>query len=169
MTLIDTSAWIEFLRDTDSPICQQVDDLLSVEIATCDATRMEVLAGPHGAQTCRLPDRRGCHSRRRTDRPHGYGFRRTGTAHELASRRCISSHLQLSHSRAHPFMPQSTLINAALLSHSNPGLMNGASGRRSYRANVNQVIKYSPRLLAQRVGLLNRVGRSTLLAPSMAL
>ena len=50
MTLIDTSAWIEFLRDTGSPICQQVDDLLSVEIATCDAIRMEVLAGARDEQ-----------------------------------------------------------------------------------------------------------------------
>lgn len=45
MILIDTSAWVEFLRDTGSPTCQRVDDLLAVEIATCDAIRMEVLAG----------------------------------------------------------------------------------------------------------------------------
>ena len=45
MILLDTSAWIEFLRDTGSPICQRVDDLLAAEIATCDAVRMEVLAG----------------------------------------------------------------------------------------------------------------------------
>ena len=44
MILIDTSAWIEFLRDTGSPICQRVDDLLAAEIATCDVVRMEVLA-----------------------------------------------------------------------------------------------------------------------------
>jgi predicted nucleic acid-binding protein len=43
--LIDTSAWVEFLRDTGSPICQRVDDLLAAEIATCDVIRMEVLAG----------------------------------------------------------------------------------------------------------------------------
>ena len=45
MILIDTSAWIEFLRDTGSPVCQRVDDLLGADIATCDVVRMEVLAG----------------------------------------------------------------------------------------------------------------------------
>lgn len=45
MILIDTSAWIEFLRDTGSPICEEVDRLLGEKIATCDAVRMEVLAG----------------------------------------------------------------------------------------------------------------------------
>jgi len=48
--LIDTSAWIEFLRDTGSPICQRVDDLLATEIATCDVVRMEVLAGARDEQ-----------------------------------------------------------------------------------------------------------------------
>jgi len=56
--LIDTSAWVECLRDTGSPICQRVDDLLAAEIATCDAVRMEVLAGarsePHLQQLRRL-------------------------------------------------------------------------------------------------------------------
>ena len=50
MILIDTSAWVEFLSDTGSPICQRVDDLLAVEIATCDAVRMEVLAGARDEQ-----------------------------------------------------------------------------------------------------------------------
>lgn len=45
MILIDTSAWIEFLRDTGSQVCARVDDLLASEIATCDPVRMEVLAG----------------------------------------------------------------------------------------------------------------------------
>lgn len=45
MILIDTSAWIEFLRDTDSPVCNRVDELLEEEIAVCDPIRMEVLAG----------------------------------------------------------------------------------------------------------------------------
>ena len=45
MILIDTSAWIEFLRDTRSPICERVEVLLESEIATCDVIRMEVLAG----------------------------------------------------------------------------------------------------------------------------
>jgi len=43
--LIDTSAWIEFLRDTGSPVCTAVDDLLADDIAICDAVSMEVLAG----------------------------------------------------------------------------------------------------------------------------
>jgi len=34
--LIDTSAWIEFLRDTGSAVCARVDDLLDGEFATCD-------------------------------------------------------------------------------------------------------------------------------------
>lgn len=45
MVLIDTSAWIEFLRDTGSPACRHVDDLLASEVAICDPIRMEVLAG----------------------------------------------------------------------------------------------------------------------------
>jgi predicted nucleic acid-binding protein len=45
MILIDTSAWIEFLRDTGSAVCARVDELLEAEIATCHPIRMEVLAG----------------------------------------------------------------------------------------------------------------------------
>lgn len=45
MILIDTSAWIEFLRDTASPVCRRVDALLAEDIAVCDPVRMEVLAG----------------------------------------------------------------------------------------------------------------------------
>ena len=45
MILIDSSAWIEYLRDTGSPVCQRVDDLLSADIATCAPVRMELLAG----------------------------------------------------------------------------------------------------------------------------
>ena len=48
MILIDTSAWVEFLRDTGSPICNRVEALLENEIAVCDAVRMEVLAGARG-------------------------------------------------------------------------------------------------------------------------
>lgn len=50
MILVDTSAWIEFLRDTGSPVCQRVDDLLATEIAICDVVRMEVLAGARDEQ-----------------------------------------------------------------------------------------------------------------------
>ena len=45
MILVDTSAWIEFLRDTSSATCNRVEALLESEIATCDVVRMEVLAG----------------------------------------------------------------------------------------------------------------------------
>jgi predicted nucleic acid-binding protein len=43
--LIDTSAWVEFLRGTDSPVCDAVDRLLDNDLATCDAISMELLAG----------------------------------------------------------------------------------------------------------------------------
>ncbi len=45
MILLDTSAWIEFLRDTGSPVCRRVDEVLADVVATCDPVRMEVLAG----------------------------------------------------------------------------------------------------------------------------
>ena len=45
MILVDTSAWVEFLRDTGSMACDQVEALLGGEIAVCDAILMEVLAG----------------------------------------------------------------------------------------------------------------------------
>jgi predicted nucleic acid-binding protein len=61
LILIDTSAWVEFLRDTGSPVCERVDHLLDSKIATCDAVRMEVLAGArddaHARQLSRLLDR----------------------------------------------------------------------------------------------------------------
>jgi predicted nucleic acid-binding protein len=45
MILIDTSAWIEFLRDTGSSVCLRVDELLGDDIAICEPVRMEILAG----------------------------------------------------------------------------------------------------------------------------
>lgn len=45
MILVDTSAWIEFLRDTGSPTCDAVDRLLDDDLAICDPVSMEVLAG----------------------------------------------------------------------------------------------------------------------------
>ncbi len=45
MILVDTSAWIEFLRDTGSAVCNRVDGLLDDDLAICDPIRMEVLAG----------------------------------------------------------------------------------------------------------------------------
>jgi len=50
MILIDTSAWIEFLRDTGSPVCERVQEALSSEIAVADPIRMEVLAGARNEQ-----------------------------------------------------------------------------------------------------------------------
>ena len=43
--MIDTSAWVEFLRGTGSPICDRVETLLDGDLAICDPVRMEVLAG----------------------------------------------------------------------------------------------------------------------------
>lgn len=45
MILVDTSAWVEFLRDTGSWQCEQVDALIEQEFAITDAIRMELLAG----------------------------------------------------------------------------------------------------------------------------
>ena len=45
MILVDTSAWVEFLRGTGSPACERVDQLLGGDIATCPPVSMEVLAG----------------------------------------------------------------------------------------------------------------------------
>jgi predicted nucleic acid-binding protein len=45
LILIDTSGWVEFLRDTGSPVCERVDVLLGGDVATCDPVRMELLAG----------------------------------------------------------------------------------------------------------------------------
>ncbi|MYG52776.1 MAG: PIN domain nuclease [Rhodospirillaceae bacterium] len=45
MIVIDTSAWVEFLRDTGSTVCDRVDVALGGDVAICDAIRMEVLAG----------------------------------------------------------------------------------------------------------------------------
>jgi predicted nucleic acid-binding protein len=43
--LVDTSAWVEFLRDTGSAVCEEVDRLLGEEIVITDPITMEVLAG----------------------------------------------------------------------------------------------------------------------------
>lgn len=45
MILLDTSAWIEYLRNTGSPVCTRVDELLGHDLATCHPVRMEVLSG----------------------------------------------------------------------------------------------------------------------------
>ncbi|MEY3414073.1 MAG: ribonuclease VapC11 [Actinomycetota bacterium] len=50
MPLIDTSAWVEYLRDSDSATCNEVERLLNLEPALCDAIRMELLAGARDQQ-----------------------------------------------------------------------------------------------------------------------
>jgi predicted nucleic acid-binding protein len=48
--LVDSSAWIEFLRDSGSPVCREVDRLLQRRIAVTDPIVMEVLAGSRDDQ-----------------------------------------------------------------------------------------------------------------------
>lgn len=48
--LVDSSAWIEFLRDTGSATCLEVDRLLSRQVAVTDPIVMEVLAGARDDQ-----------------------------------------------------------------------------------------------------------------------
>lgn len=43
--MVDTSAWIEFLRDTGSPVCKKLTRSLDKELAVSDPIRMELLAG----------------------------------------------------------------------------------------------------------------------------
>lgn len=57
MILVDTSAWVEFLRDSGSHACEAVDRLLEGEMAICDAISMELLAGARDEQ--HLADLRG--------------------------------------------------------------------------------------------------------------
>ena len=45
MILIDSSAWVEFLRGTGSAICEEVDRLLDADVAISDPVLLEVLAG----------------------------------------------------------------------------------------------------------------------------
>lgn len=47
MILVDSSAWIEFLRDTGSPICRRVDQLLRDDspLSITSVIEMEILAG----------------------------------------------------------------------------------------------------------------------------
>lgn len=45
MIVVDTSAWIEFLRDTGSPVCKKLSRSLDKDLAVSDPIRMELLAG----------------------------------------------------------------------------------------------------------------------------
>lgn len=49
MFLIDSSAWIEYTRDTNSAVCNEVDRLLQeapTRVGITEAVIMEILAGP---------------------------------------------------------------------------------------------------------------------------
>ncbi len=52
MILIDSSAWIEYLRDTGSGACTRMNDLLASDapMATCDTVMMEILSGTTSEQ-----------------------------------------------------------------------------------------------------------------------
>ena len=64
MILVDTSAWVEFLRDTGGAACGRVEALLRTdEIVTCHPIRMEVLAGARDER--HLADLRGLLARGR--------------------------------------------------------------------------------------------------------
>ena len=82
MILVDTSAWIEFLRDTGSPVCNRVDELLEAELAICDPIRMEVLAGAR--------ERAAPSQSPRPARPRLAG---TNAVHRLRGRRRALPHL----------------------------------------------------------------------------
>lgn len=45
MIFVDTSAWVEYLRDTGSWACEQLDARLDGDLAISDMVRLEVLAG----------------------------------------------------------------------------------------------------------------------------
>jgi predicted nucleic acid-binding protein len=47
LILIDTSAWVEYLRDTGSDACEAVDRMIQDQdaTATCDVVIMELLSG----------------------------------------------------------------------------------------------------------------------------
>jgi predicted nucleic acid-binding protein len=81
LILVDTSAWVEFLRDTGSPVCRKVDDLIDGPIATCYPVRMEVLAGArderHLNELRRLLARASLLPIRATDFEEGAAFYRT--------------------------------------------------------------------------------------------
>jgi len=51
MTLVDTSSWIEYLRQKDSPVTLRVQDLLlQGEASWCDMTLVELWNGASGAR-----------------------------------------------------------------------------------------------------------------------
>ena len=50
MPLIDTSAWIEYLRKTGSRTNVEVRQALNIDAQICDVIRMEILAGARDQQ-----------------------------------------------------------------------------------------------------------------------
>ena len=50
MSLIDTSAWIEYLRKTGSRTNTEVRRTLNIDAQICDVIRMEILAGARDQQ-----------------------------------------------------------------------------------------------------------------------
>ena len=56
-TLVESSAWIEYLRDTGSPVCNRVDDLMGGGISICAPIRMEILAGARDESNLRYIQR----------------------------------------------------------------------------------------------------------------
>ena len=54
MILVDTSAWIEFLRDTGSSVCNRAEELIGSEIVVCAPIRMEALADARNERRLRL-------------------------------------------------------------------------------------------------------------------
>jgi predicted nucleic acid-binding protein len=52
MVLIDSSAWIEYLRDTGSPACARVDEIIAraEAFATTDVVVLELLAGARNSR-----------------------------------------------------------------------------------------------------------------------
>ena len=58
LILVDSSAWVEFLRNTGSLACIRLRELVRTEnIAVCDAVRMEVLVGARDQSNLRYLQR----------------------------------------------------------------------------------------------------------------
>ena len=81
MIMIDTSAWIEFLRDTGTTPCRAIDELLACDIAICDVISMEVLAGARDER--HLTELRGLLARATLDRLDQEGPGAKITRHEV--------------------------------------------------------------------------------------
>lgn len=85
MILVDTSAWVEFLRDTGTPACIRVHEVLADEIATCHPVRMEVLAGARDES--HLRDLRGLLGRARIVATLPVDYEQAATLYRICRRR----------------------------------------------------------------------------------